>query len=319
MLVEIFLISVVIIISDVALLQAAELFSGSGVAIGAHGEVLTNAHVIANCTQITIRNSQGQSAFAGVTARDQKNDLAVVQSTLTSSAVASFKEGGPIRAGDTIVALGYPLAGVLATEANISVGNVSALAGLADDSRYVQVSAPVQPGNSGGPLLDASGHLVGIVTAKLDAVRVARFTGDIPQNVNFALKAEVARAFLDSKRIAYRTAPSDKQLSPADIGDVARPFTVRIECRQAAIVAPIEPSPPVSQSSQRPLPNNTRSTRAAPCGNFQKLSDGNWAVTKQIKINHGNASVVLNRGTIFAPRTEVAGADIYAALEKGCQ
>ena len=81
---------------------------------------------------------------------------------------------------------------------NLSVGNVSALAGLGDDSRYLQISAPVQPGNSGGPLLDASGHLVGIVTAKLDA-RVARFTGDVPQNVNFALKAEVARTFLDSK------------------------------------------------------------------------------------------------------------------------
>jgi hypothetical protein len=93
--------------------------------------------------------------------------------------------------------LGYPLSGLLATTANLSVGNVSALAGLDDDSRYVQISAPVQPGNSGGPLLDASGHLLGIVTAKLNAIRVARFTGDIPQNVNFALKVEVVRTFLD--------------------------------------------------------------------------------------------------------------------------
>ena len=62
---------------------------------------------------------------------------------------------------------------------------MSALAGLSDDSRYLQISAPVQPGNSGGPLLDASGHLIGIVTAKLNAALIARFTGDIPQNVNF--------------------------------------------------------------------------------------------------------------------------------------
>jgi S1-C subfamily serine protease len=94
-----------------------------------------------------------------------------------------------------LVSLGYPLSGLLSSDANVSVGNVSALAGLRDDSRYLQISAPVQPGNSGGPLLDASGHLVGIVTAKLDAVRLARFTGDIPQNVNFALKTEVARTF----------------------------------------------------------------------------------------------------------------------------
>ena len=72
------------------------------------------------------------------------------------------------------MALGYPLFGLLASTANLSVGNVSALAGLGDDSRYLQISAPVQPGNSGGPLLDASGnsYLIGIVTSKLDAARI---------------------------------------------------------------------------------------------------------------------------------------------------
>jgi hypothetical protein len=101
---------------------------------------------------------------------------------------------------------------------------------MGDDSRYLQISAPVQPGNSGGPLLDAGGHIVGIVTAKLDAALVARFTGDIPQNVNFAVKAEVARTFLDSKGISYQSAHSDVQLPPADVGDISRPFTVEIEC-----------------------------------------------------------------------------------------
>jgi hypothetical protein len=80
--------------------------------------------------------------------------------------------------------------------------------------RFLQISAPVQPGNSGGPLLDSSGHLIGVVTAKLNAALVAAFIGDIPQNVNFALKAEIARAFLDTKGIAYRKARSDQNLSP---------------------------------------------------------------------------------------------------------
>ena len=160
--------------------------------------------------------------------------------------VAVLREGVPVRAGDPVVALGYPLSGLLSSDANLSVGNVSALAGLRDDSRYLQISAPVQPGNSGGPLLDTSGQLVGIVTAKLDAVRFARFTGDIPQNVNFALKAEVARTFLDSKGISYQTARSDKQPSPAEVGDIARPFTTSVKCEQAnghATAAPAS-SPP---------------------------------------------------------------------------
>ena len=144
--------------------HAADISAGSGVVIGTHGEVLTNAHVVENCTKITVRSSS-----ASVVARDEKNDLAVVQSSLPSSPVAVFREGGPVRAGDAVVALGYPLSGLLADTASLSVGNVSALAGLGDDSRFLQISAPVQPGNSGGPLLDASGHLIGIVTGKLDA------------------------------------------------------------------------------------------------------------------------------------------------------
>jgi S1-C subfamily serine protease len=213
----------------VAAAQAADVINGSGVVIGAHGEVLTNAHVVAACTQLALRTSSGVSSPAQVIAQDEQNDLAVVRSKNSLSSVAVFRNG-LIRAGDVVVALGYPLAGILARGANLTVGNVSALAGLGDDSRYLQISAPVQPGNSGGPLLDASGHLVGIVTSKLDAALVARFTGDIPQNVNFALKAEVARTFLDSKGIAYQTARSDQQLSTADVGDIARPFTVQIEC-----------------------------------------------------------------------------------------
>jgi hypothetical protein len=173
-------------------------------------------------------------------ASDDKNDLAVLSGLPSLSSVAVFRDLPPVRAGEAVVAMGYPLSGLLAATANLSSGNVSALAGLRDDPRYLQISAPVQPGNSGGPLLDSSGHLIGVVTAKLNAALVAAFTGDIPQNVNFALKAEVARAFLDTKGIAYRKTRSDKNLSPADVGDIARPFTVQIECA---------PTKPASQNA----------------------------------------------------------------------
>jgi S1-C subfamily serine protease len=130
--------------------------------------------VIENCTKITVRSSS--AAAAHLVARDSKNDLAVVLSNLPLSSVGVFREGGPVRPGDAVVALGYPLSGLLSTTTNLSVGNASALAGLGDDSRYLQISA--QPGNSGGPLLDTSGHLVGIVTGKLNAMRLAPILGD---------------------------------------------------------------------------------------------------------------------------------------------
>jgi S1-C subfamily serine protease len=202
--------------------------SGSGVVIAAHGEVLTNAHVVENCTNISVRPSSAAPAY--LVARDERNDLAVVRSNLPLSSVVVFRDGRPVRAGDRVVALGYPLSGILAPTASLSVGNVSALAGLRGDSRFLQISAPVQPGNSGGPLLDASGHLVGIVTGKLNAAVVP---GHIPENVNFALKAEVARTFLDSQGITYQTARSEQQLSESDVGEIGRPFTVQIQCEQA--------------------------------------------------------------------------------------
>ena len=222
------------LLADSAPLHAASALTGSGVIISADGDILTNAHVVNGCAQITVRSMAGTSADGRLVARDEKNDLAVVRSKTAASPVSVFREGTSIRAGDDVVALGYPLSGLLSAAASISVGNVSALAGLRDDQRFLQISAPVQPGNSGGPLLDSSGHLVGIVTSKLNAAFVGRVTGDIPQNVNFALKAEVAKTFLDSKGIAYQTAPSNQRLSPADVGDIGRPFTVNIECRKSS-------------------------------------------------------------------------------------
>jgi serine protease Do len=152
-----FLSLILVVLATRASAQTAEVSSGSGVMVGDHGEVLTNAHVVKACAQIIVRSPAGDSATAQLIASDEKNDLAVVR-TRPLSSVATFRDGKPVRAGDTIVVLGYPLAGILATTANLTVGNVSALAGLGDDSRYLQISAPVQPGNSGGPLLDGTGR-----------------------------------------------------------------------------------------------------------------------------------------------------------------
>src|ERR1700730_9991116 len=104
---------------------------------------------------------------------------------------------------------------------------------------------------------------------------VARFTGDIPQNVNFALKAEVARTFLDSVGIPYQSAHSDKQLSPADVGDIARPYTVQIKCYKAPAVGSSGHAIDVTKINLAP---NKRGTTA----DFQPMSD--FCGTKAIKV-----------------------------------
>ena len=204
--------------------------TGSGFRVNAEGHILTNEHVVRGCVDVRIPSAAGAfSQQARVAARDVGADLALL--TATAGAVfASFRQGRGIRPGAAVVVAGFPLRGVLAAGMNVSTGTVAALAGLRNDRRLIQITAPVQPGNSGGPVLDLAGNVVGVVVSKLNALKVARATGDIPQNVNFAVSAGTARAFLDAEGVAYATAPSDKARAPEDVAAAARKFTVLVEC-----------------------------------------------------------------------------------------
>ena len=142
-----------------------------------------------------VEPARGETAAAVIVARDPNNDLALLRGPVRLPVPIAVDDRG-IRPGDTVVAVGFPLPDLLASEASVTTGTVSALAGIGNDMRLLQVTVPVQPGNSGGPLLDLHGRVVGVVVGKLDALQVASITGDIPQNVNFAIKAGVARSFL---------------------------------------------------------------------------------------------------------------------------
>ena len=203
--------------------------TGTGIVVARDGAVITNAHVVQSCAALRVLD-EGEAIPASVRAQDGQNDLALLKVQHRWPAVAQFRDGAAIRQGDGVVVVGYPLNGLLAANTNLTTGSVSALAGLGNDTRLLQITAPVQTGNSGGPLLDMSSHLVGVVSAKLNALALARFTGDMPQNINFAIKSAVVRNFLEANAVAYTTAPTRQSLSAADVGDIARKFTVLIEC-----------------------------------------------------------------------------------------
>jgi uncharacterized protein len=200
--------------------------TGSGFVVSSSGHVLTNNHVVEGCRQVRIP----PETVAVKVASDAHSDLALLKVPNDSSKPASFRQGRGIRPGAAVVIAGFPLQGVLTSDLNITTGTVSALAGPGNDRRLMQVTAPVQPGNSGGPLLDLAGNIVGVVVGKLNAIKLARLTGDIPQNVNFAIQAGTARSFLDAYSVPYDTVPSTEMLSPATVADRARQFTVLVEC-----------------------------------------------------------------------------------------
>jgi hypothetical protein len=203
--------------------------SGTGFFVTSQGHVLTNNHVIEGCTSINVLQAGSSDVRASVIARDKTNDLAILKTGLEPSAVPFLRPD--IKVGENVSVYGFPLPDKLSTSGNFTAGSITAASGLSDDSRMFQMSAPVQPGNSGGPVIDKSGNVVGVVVSKLNALRVAADTNDIPQNVNFAIKAAIAVNFLASKGISNAGRQRTSTLAPENIAELAKLFTVQITCR----------------------------------------------------------------------------------------
>ncbi|MGA7323810.1 MAG: tetratricopeptide repeat-containing serine protease family protein [Rhodomicrobium sp.] len=209
--------------------KAAEpVASGTAFFVAPTGEALTNAHVVDGCREIHVN---GMAAW--LLARDTKNDLALIATGMRLAGGITWRIS--VQQGEDIIAYGFPLAGILSSGGNVVTGNVTALAGLQDDSRFLQISAPVQPGNSGGPIFDRQGNVVGVVVSKLNVLRYASITGDIAQNVNFAIKASVALLFLDAQRIPHSGEPdgqntSSQPLSTPEITRRAQELVAHVVC-----------------------------------------------------------------------------------------
>ncbi|WP_240651276.1 MULTISPECIES: trypsin-like peptidase domain-containing protein [unclassified Variovorax] len=198
--------------------------TGSGFVIAAR-QVVTNAHVVEGCKKIDVTDR----GPARVKALDAKNDLALLEVDAVMAPVATLSQTR-LRQGDPVTVVGFPLRGLLAAGPQVTAGNATALAGLANNTAVIQISAPVQPGNSGGPVLDSSGNVVGVVASKLNVLRAAAITGDIAQNVNFAVAPSTLRGFLEANDVGYSAVPSTRNLGTADVADIGKRFTVVVEC-----------------------------------------------------------------------------------------
>ncbi len=204
--------------------------TGTGFFVSDEGHLVTNAHVVAECSEVMVKLDDGTTHEAARTATDSVNDLAILKLDVTPKRVAPLRIG--TRLGEGVEAFGFPHSDVLSSSGNFTLGNVTALTGLHDDTRMLQISAPVQAGNSGGPLLDGAGNLIGVVSSKLDAVRMASNSGDLPQNVNFAVKSAIVANFLDANRVTYKVGlATGNPMEPADIADRARAMSGFVVCR----------------------------------------------------------------------------------------
>jgi S1-C subfamily serine protease len=202
--------------------------TGTGFIV-AEGRVLTNHHVIDGCQRVVGVLASQRRVDLSVGPRDARRDLAILAGPRDLGPALAFRDGPP-RRGDEVVTYGFPLTGILGSGPTLTTGEISALTGLRDDPNTMIISAPVQSGNSGGPLLDRAGNVLGVIVAKLAALRIAERTGDLPQNVNIAIQGNVALEFLRQNGVEARRARSVAHYPAAEVGEIAHPSTVLIEC-----------------------------------------------------------------------------------------
>ena len=170
--------------------------SGTGFFITDDGYLISNYHVVKDAAKVRLLTSAGL-IDAKVVQVDAANDLALLKadgkfSPLPISSSRSAQLGG------TVATVGFPDIGLQGFAPKLAKGEIASLSGASDDPRYFQISAPVQPGNSGGALVDERGNVIGIVSAKLNASAALAASGALPENVNYAVKSSLLLSFLES-------------------------------------------------------------------------------------------------------------------------
>ncbi len=193
---------------------------GTGFIVSDAGHLLTNHHVVEGCHAMRVRDL----GWADVVAFDEDTDLALIALQDGSvPGVVSFRSWPPVNMGEAVVVFGFPQPELLSASGNVTTGVVSALEGGADfDFHQYQFTAPIQGGNSGGPLLDGTGNVIGVVVASYDDLQAA----------NFAVKGDVAMSFLVENGLqpdvisgkAAQSRPTE------DVVAEARRHTFQLEC-----------------------------------------------------------------------------------------
>jgi len=201
--------------------------TGTGWYVAPGGYMVTNAHVVDGCKMVTLKSG----AQLEVLDVQVEEDLALLKG-VDSVSHLSLRDGRAARLAEDVLIAGYPLGGILSSGINVTVGTVSALLGMGDDDRRFQFTAPVQPGNSGGPVLDTSGNVIGVVVSKLNAMNIQQEVGDIPQNVNFGIALKNVVTFLDANDVPYERKASNAPKDKVDLAELARESTVLLQCYQ---------------------------------------------------------------------------------------
>jgi S1-C subfamily serine protease len=204
--------------------------TGSGIVITEGGLILTNEHVVRQCDAYQVALDSTRTVKATLRAADAARDLALLAVEEPFPLAARLRRDAAPRLGEPVAVVGYPLVQVLSAQPNVSFGHVNSTVGLKGNPSQMQIDVPIQRGNSGGPVFDTAGNVIGIVVSKLDALKLAKSTGDLPQNINFAIRGEVVRSFLEAEQVDFTASSASVKLENTEIASRGTAVTVLIRC-----------------------------------------------------------------------------------------
>jgi S1-C subfamily serine protease len=225
--------------------------TGSGFFVSKMGHVITNAHVVQNCKKITIGDNANKQVSVELINTDRSNDLALLKLSTLEMASAESKSliqklsivvvplsskgllrSDDVKLGEKVLVAGYPFGELFSNTIKVTSGIVSATRGAGDDSGQFQLDAAVQPGNSGGPIYDSGGNIVGVVVAQLDKRMMEKTIGSLPENVNFGIKASTVRQFLMSSGLPSKKAERTEEKSTEQLAEIAKNQALMVMCLQ---------------------------------------------------------------------------------------
>jgi S1-C subfamily serine protease len=224
---------------------ARKVSTGSGIVITQDGLILTNEHVVRQCDAFEVVPDAARIIKATLRASDAGKDLALLKVEESFASAASVRQDATPKLGEPVAVIGFPLVQVLSAQPNVSFGNINSTVGIKGNPAQMQIDVPIQRGSSGGPVFDASGNVIGIVVSKLDALKLAKRTGDLPQNINFAIRGDVVRSFLEAQNINFTASSASVRLENTEIARRGTAVTVLIRCIR-------EPSPTLPQAPAVP-------------------------------------------------------------------
>ena len=201
--------------------------SGTGFAVTKSGYVITNNHVIKGCMKVKI-HQKGKSIPATVVSRDKLNDLALLKGDFKPSKVFRLSRKAPELMEDIFV-VGYPFGTKVSSSVKVTKGIVSSLTGIGNNFSNIQIDAAIQPGNSGGPIVNEKGNVIGVAVAKLSFKHVLKRFGTIPENTNFGIKTNVVMNLLQGNSVTVGR-PNRGKIERSDLSKVISDATYYLSC-----------------------------------------------------------------------------------------